>query len=240
MLMLRVAGLEERVTGTLERAGVIKHVHCIGSSDKHLNMFIDFEGVYDRPEFAEDVAFIIDQLAEGIVQSGLDPQVLLGPAEGGNTLAEHLGPVLALRLGHPVKVLKTKKSGKLDFTIDGDENDLKYLRTLLVDDISTSGGSAARVAKPALRFGAEIIGLVVVADRERLTLERLLVELGFDAQFYGCLVQVDTQSWKDKEECDQSGPCGHGQPLVPVNSHTRAYIAEHGQPVPRIGIDLMT
>lgn len=234
MLMLREEGLDERVMGTLKRAGVIKLVHCVGSSGKHLDMFIDFEGVFDNPGVVEEVGFIVDRLAAGIVNSGLDPEVVMGPADGGNKLSERLAPVLAQKLGHPVRMVRTSKLGKEGFTIDGDESDLKGCRTLVVDDVSTSGGSGVRTAKPAQRLGANIIGFVVVVDRERLTAEKV------DLPFYGCLIQVNARSWKDKTDCEQGGPCGRGEALVPVNSHTIRYLEEHGQPIPRIGIAHMT
>ena len=231
-LMLREGKVCEQVLAILEKDGVVKRGHFVGFSRKHLNLFVDFEEMFENPAYAEDLKVILEYLAQGIVQAGLDPHVLIGPAEGGNKLAQRLAPMLEPLLGHRVQAVLTVKNGE-NFIIQADESQLKDRLTLVLDDVMTSGKSCLGVAVPARWLGAQIIGIVVVVDRERKTAEALGVP------FYGFLAEVETKSWNvpEGEACD---PCDHGVPFSPVNSHTREHIAKHGQPVPRIGIDLMT
>lgn len=214
----------EAMQQALSESGVCRKGHFVGVSGKHLDLFIDFEGMF-KPENEGHLNIVIDGFVELVYENTiLWPTVITGPANGGNLLCERLGPVLSERLGYTVKVALTEKMRDAKDFVFKERLDLAGQTVLVFDDVSTSGLSTVNMANRVRAFGGEVLGIVVAADREGLTSQKLGVPL------YRYLIALKTKS------CDVP----NGQPCewclarvdftLGVNSHTDDFVRKYGQP----------
>ena len=103
--------------------------------------------------------------ARRLVASGLEYDMLFGPAYKGITLAAAIAIGLA-RLGRSVPFAYNRKEAK-----DHGEGGLLvgaplHGRVLIVDDVVTDGGSKREAAEMIRAAGAEPVGVVIALDRQ--------------------------------------------------------------------------
>lgn len=214
----------EQLQTALKESGVCREGHFVGVSGKHLNLFIDFEGMF-RPENEEYLDIVIDGFVELLDENGsLQPTYITGPANGGNLLCERLAPLLCERLGYTVKVALTEKMRDAKDFMFKDRLDLTGQTVLVIDDVSTSGLSTVNTANRVRAFGGEVLGIVVAVDREGLTSQKLGVPL------YRYLIALKTES-RDVPNGRPCKWCLERQDFtLGVNSHTDEFVEKYGQP----------
>lgn len=127
--------------------------------------------------------------------SGIEFDVLGGPAVGAVPLVEHMAVVSSLELGRDVDTFYVRNEKKEHGTQsalfqaqgeDGAEVLVAGSRALVVEDALTTGGSI-RVALEAVEAaGATVAGVLLVADRQDADADRL--RTGYD---YRTLFEVD-------------------------------------------------
>lgn len=199
--------------------------HFVGNSDKHLQEFFDFERMFDFQN-AWRLAWIIRALGTAVVNHGFHPTTLVGPAEGGNILAQRLADRLAETANERggLQVVLTKKIPQSkEFCFHNFQVNMVGKRVLVIDDVMTTGLAARNTVKICREAGAEVLGIFVVIDREGRTAE----ELGVPQ--YGYLASVNAVSYNVpygeicalcKERIDIDVTIGHGA----------EFVALHGQP----------
>lgn len=126
------------------------------SSGLHSDQYIQCARLLSHPGHAE---FVGQALAARLRQSQLPPiDVVLGPAIGGIVVAHELARALGVR-----SLFAEREGGALTlrrgFTLAPGE------RVLIVEDVITTGGSAAETAALASRLGAQIIGYAAIVER---------------------------------------------------------------------------
>ncbi|MEU0386897.1 orotate phosphoribosyltransferase [Streptomyces chartreusis] len=126
------------------------------SSGEPSNYYFDKYLFETRPEL---LAHIADFLAERVPEN---VDVLAGPELGGVALAT----ALSLRTGLPfVIVRKQSKDYATGRIIEGRLE--KQDRVLVVEDVVSTGAESIRSARRIAEFGATVVGVLAVLDREQ-------------------------------------------------------------------------
>ncbi|MBA02148.1 MAG: orotate phosphoribosyltransferase [Chloroflexi bacterium] len=110
------------------------------------------------------------KLAEGI-----DFDVVGGPAVGAVPLVEHMSIVSALEKDHTFDTFYVRSETKQHGTasslyqakkFNGNDTLIKNTKALIVEDTLTTGGSIQVALKAVEEIGAEVAGVLIVADRQ--------------------------------------------------------------------------
>lgn len=178
----------------LQEAGAVRRGHFLLSSGKHSDVYVEKARVFEDPKLTVS-------LAERAASWFEDVDVVVSPAVGALPFgfavahasgarfvyAEREGDRMALRRGFAIA---------------------KGERALIVEDVVTTGGSAAEVHALVVDAGAEPLGVVALVDRSS-------AELPFPLR---ALTRVSADAWPP-EACPR---CAEG---VPVESPGSRHLA---------------
>jgi orotate phosphoribosyltransferase len=184
------------VMEVLERHGAVMTGHFRLASGRHSDVYVQKFRVLEHPRLAQRFGESIAQLFDGSFE------VVACPAVG----AIVLGFAVALA-GDVRLVIAERTEGKMTFRRGFRLH--PHEKVLVVEDVVTTGGSAAEVIELTRKAGAEPIGLGALIDRpDRGRLPSLGVPLR-------ALVTVDVSSW-DPGECPL---CEADEPIQEPGSH---------------------
>ena len=136
-----------------KECGALLQGHFLLSSGLHSDTYLQCAKVLQYPDKAE-------LLGAGIAALFKDDKVgvVVGPAMGGVVIAQEVGRALKCRA-----VFTERENGVMalrrGFEIKKDE------RVLVVEDVVTTGGSAAEVAERLKAMGAHVVGVSAIIDR---------------------------------------------------------------------------
>jgi orotate phosphoribosyltransferase len=126
------------------------------TSGKESDYYINVKRLTTNPKTLRMIAEIMAKLAEKI-----EFDKVAGPELG----AVPIATALSLETGKPLVIVRKKPKGHgTGSQIEGEIR--KGDRVLLVEDVTTTGGSVLRAAEVIEREGGEIAGILVVVDRE--------------------------------------------------------------------------
>ena len=145
----------EEVMKKFEQAGAIKKGHFKLTSGVHSDTYIQCAQVMQYPGFMHNLCSEL-----GRKFRGEDIDVIIGPAIGGIIISH----VMAQVLGPWVRAIFTEReNGKMtlrrSFEIKKDE------KVLVVEDVTTTGGSVKEVIDIAKERGGQVVGVGVLIDR---------------------------------------------------------------------------
>ena len=93
-------------------------------------------------------------------------EVVIGPAIGAAILAQWVAYHLTDITGKDVSAAYADKDGQGGFILKrGYDGLVKGKKTLVVEDLTTTGGSVKKVVEAVRAAGAEVVGVVVLANR---------------------------------------------------------------------------
>lgn len=188
----------EDVLQVFERAGAILQGHFQLTSGRHSGTYLEKFQVLQSPE---RTAHLCRLIAERFAGDGAT--LVAGPTTGGIILAYETARQLNLLYGQERArgIFAERVAGgegrafSRGFVVRPGE------RTLVVDDILTTGGSIREVIRALRDAGAEPVGVGVLVDRSGGTVD-------FGLPLFGCLaLQIDTFP---PDECPL---CRQGLPL---------------------------
>ncbi|MGI5900287.1 MAG: orotate phosphoribosyltransferase [Christensenellales bacterium] len=181
--------LNENLTETLEKAGVISDVHHILTSGKHAVKSIQCARLFENPPLCRDIFTVLARQFEG---EGID--VVLGPALGGIIPAYELSRILGAR-----NIFCERENGAMKlrrgYYINPGE------KVLIAEDVITTGGSVRITLSLVEEMGGIPAGICAVAD---LSSGRASFDLPM-----AIAAQIDLISYS-QEECPL---CASGVPL---------------------------
>lgn len=162
------------LTALLEETGAFQTGHFLISSGMHSPQYIQIALLLQYPDLA---ARVCGALAE---QFRADrPEVVIGPAYGGMIIAHEVARALGARALFAERV-EGRFELRRSFRIAPGE------RTLLVEDVITTGAATREVKRLVERHGGVVVGVGALVDRSAMP-------LGFDCRFEALLaVEVDT------------------------------------------------
>lgn len=170
----------EEVIATFKKTGALLEGHFVYTSGRHGRQFLQAARVLQYPTYTE---MLCKALAENF--RGMRIELVVGPATGGIILAyetaRHLG----------VRGVFTEKEGKDGMVLKRGFTLKPGTRVLVVEDITTTGGSVRKAANHVRDRGAVVVGIGALIDRSG-------GEARFDVPFK-TLAAVTMESWAPSE-----------------------------------------
>ncbi len=186
----------EEALALFERSGAMLTGHFLLSSGRHSDRYVEKARVLERPDVAMS-------LAREISSWYRDVQVVVAPAIG----AIPLGFAVALATG--ARSVYAEREGGAELRLRRGFALANGERTLVVEDVVTTGGSAAEVLDLVVESGATPLGVAALIDRSSGGLSLPL----------RAVLRVDAAAW-DPVDCPL---CAAGVPLVvPGSRHSSA------------------
>ncbi|MBY0359225.1 MAG: orotate phosphoribosyltransferase [Candidatus Obscuribacterales bacterium] len=177
--------------------------HFLLSSGLHSDQYIQCQRIMQFPRYG---AVLADALAERVFQAGLRPQAVVGPALGAIHWELYVAQALDKKLNaEPVRgIFAERPEGVFEIRRGIELNPGE--KVLVVEDVTTTGGSARQVVELVRRLGAEPIAVAAVIDRSAGAAK-------FDVPFLS-LIELQLQVHKP-EQCPL---CQEGLPLYKPGS----------------------
>ena len=141
--------------------------HFVLTSGVHSPLYWEKFRILQFPEYTAQLCRMI---ADHFHKEGI--QVVAGPTTGGIILAYEVARQLGVR-GIFAEKVGDERAFRRGFSIDPGE------RVLIVDDITTTGGSIRQVMAAVSKLDGEVVGVGILVDRSRQELE-------FDVPFFSC------------------------------------------------------
>jgi len=173
----------------LRDAGALLDGHFQLTSGKHSPAYAEKFRLLEQPSQTEALCRMIAEWAKP-----LGPQLVAGPTTGGIIISYAVARVLGVRGIFAEPADGGGRAFRRGFTISPGE------RTLVVDDVLTTGGSVREVLDAVRAMGGEVAGVAVLIDR---TGGKAL----FDAPFFACLtLDLETYEPADCPLCAKDVP----------------------------------
>ena len=137
----------------LTRAKVVMDGHFLLTSGLHSPRYLEKFRLLQHPEYTE---YMCRMVADHFRGTGVE--VVAGPALGGVILAYEVARLLGVRAVYAEKV-GDGRGFRRGLSIEAGE------KTLIVDDILTTGGSVVDVIDAVRAEGGEVLGVGVLIDR---------------------------------------------------------------------------
>ena len=178
----------ENVAEMLARAKVVLDGHFLLTSGLHSPKYLEKFRLLQYPEYTGRLCRMVADHFEG---SGVE--VVAGPALGGVILAYEVARLMGVRAVYAERVGEGR-GFRRGLSVGAGE------KTLIVDDILTTGGSVVDVVNAVRNSGGEVVGVGVLIDRSGGG-----VEVG--APLYSChKVEVPVYQPEECPECQKGTP----------------------------------
>jgi orotate phosphoribosyltransferase len=181
-----------------ESAGAVLHGHFVYTSGRHGADYLEKFRILEDPKATTELARMIAERFRP-----LRPELVAGPTTGGIILAYEVGRQLGVDAVYAERGESGGRVLRRGFEIS------PGTRVLVVDDVVTTGGSAAETRTCIANAGGVVIGIGVLADR---TAGRA----ASDVPFFACLT-ADFPSYAP----DACPLCANGIPIAPPRGSSK-------------------
>ena len=155
----------EKLIEAFFRERAVLFGHFVLTSGKESDYYINVKKLITEPEVLGLIARLMKEKAEEL---GIEFDRVAGPELG----AVPIATALSLETGKPLVIVRKKPKGHgTGSQVEGEVKPGD--RILLVEDVTTTGGSVLRSAKVLEELGARIAAVFVVVDREEGAAENL-------------------------------------------------------------------
>ena len=166
----------DKLADILRRFSVRRGDEFVLASGRRSNVYVDARTTTLR---AEAMPLIGRLVLERIQQRGWTPAAIGGLTMGADPVASAIARE-SLETGYPVNAFivrkETKKHG-LQKRIEGLSEE-GPLDVVIVEDVATTGGSAAQAIEACREAGHKVLGVVALVDREEGAAETIEQQLG--------------------------------------------------------------
>lgn len=207
----------DEVLGVFKKlGGYISNDHIVYTSGKHGETYLNKDAIYPH---TRDISQLCEEIAERNKDKGID--VVAAPALGGIILSQWTAYHLTALNRKEVLGVYTEKTPEKDqiFT-RGYDKLVKGRRVLVVEDITTTGGSVMKVIASVKKAGGEVIGVCVLANRNPDEINSRTLGIPYQS-----LAEIKMQAW-DEETCPL---CQKGVPINTVVGKGRDYLKSKGK-----------
>lgn len=192
--------------------GYITGSHIVYTSGKHGEAYLNKDSIYPH---TQEISAICLEVAKRFQDKGVE--VVCAPALGGIILSQWTAYHLSKLTGKEVLGVYTEKTpDKNQIFTRGYDKLIKGKKILIVEDITTTGGSVIKVLTSVRQTGGEAVAVCVLVNRDPANINSKTI----GAPYYS-LAQVQFQSWEEKD-CPL---CKKGIPINTAVGKGREYLA---------------
>ena len=215
-----------KILDILTQVGAFRSGHFVFTSGLHSDSYILKDAMYAH---TRETSLVCREMAERFSAGGgsafggkdrLPVEAVIGPAIGAAILSQWTAYHLSEMLGRDVYGVYADKDGKGSFIIKrGYDKVITGKRTLVVEDLTTTGGSIKKVVEAARAIGADIIGVIAIVNRGEVKKEAVGNPPRFES-----LVELSLEQWP-------ADACELCKAQIPVNTdigHGREFLARKG------------
>lgn len=196
--------------------GYITESHIVYTSGKHGKVYFNKDAIYPH---TREISQICKDIAVRNKDSGIE--VVAGPALGGIILSQWTAFHLSELTGKEILGVYTEKTpDKNQIFTRGYDKLVNGKKVLIVEDITTTGGSVKKVIESVRHAGGEVTGVCVLVNRDPENINAEFITAPFTA-----LAQVKAQAW-DETECPM---CQSNTPINTTVGKGREYLAKKGK-----------
>lgn len=196
----------------LKKVGaIITDDHLVGTSGRHMSVYINKDALFPHPAEASKVGKLF---AEKYQHRNIE--VVVAPAMGGIILSQWTAFHLSKLEGKEIFGVYTEKTSENGQIFKrGYDAFVKGKRVLVIEDLTTTGGSVKKVVDTVREAGGEVIEVCVMVNRD----EKLVNEQSMGAPF-AALGIFPAESFAE-ENCPL---CKKGVPINTKVGHGKAFL----------------
>lgn len=195
-----------------ETGAIITNDHFVYTSGKHGSVYINKDALYPHTEKASQVGLLF---AEKLKDKDVD--VIVGPAFGGIILSQWTAYHLSKIKGKEILGVYTEKDAQNNQIFDrrGYDKLIVGKNVGIVEDLTTTGGSVAKVVKAVKAAGGNVVSVGVMIDRSEHGMTQDLI----GAPFF-TLGALPAEAF-DENECPL---CKEGKPINSKIGHGKKFL----------------
>lgn len=183
---------EDEVLKTLQKVGAFRSGHFVFTSGLHSDSYVLKDAMY---AYARETSEVCREMAERFKDAGIE--AVIGPAIGAAILSQWVAYHLSLMGNRDVYGVFAEKDIDGGFIIKrGYDKVIAGKKSLVVEDLTTTGGSIKKVVEAAKALGSNVAGAIAICNRGEVTKEAV----GNPAKFIS-LVNLSLEQWPESE-CD--------------------------------------
>lgn len=206
---------EKEVLDLLEKVGAFRAGHFVFTSGRHGDSYVNKDALYP---YTQDTSRLCKAMAERFAKKDID--VVIGPAIGAAILSQWVAYHLTQMNGREVYGAYADKDGQGGFILKrGYDKLVKDKRVLVVEDLTTTGGSIKKVVETIRTIGGDVVAAIAIVNRGDVSKE----QVGNPGEFQS-LVTLHLESW-DEGQCEL---CEKGIPVNTDVGHGKDFKAKKG------------
>lgn len=193
---------EGQVLQILQDVGAFRAGHFVFTSGLHADTYINKDAIYPH---TGEVSKLCAEMARRFEGDAID--AVIGPAMGAVILSTWTAHHLREISGREVYGVYADKSDTNGFVIRrGYDKLISGKRVLIVEDLTTTGGSIKKVVDAARAAGAQVVGAIAIANRGDVS-----KEAAGEPERFESLVHLELEQWPEAE-------CVLCQRGIPINT----------------------
>ncbi len=203
---------EDEVLAILQKVGAFRAGHFAFTSGLHADTYVNKDAVYP---YTEETSKLCKEIASRFKDKDVD--AVLGPAVAAAVLSQWTAHHLTEMKGKQIYAVYADKDGQGGFIVRRGYNEIiKGKNVLVVEDLTTTGGTIKKVVTAARASGANVVGAVALCNRGEVTREAV----GNPPEFVS-LLNLSLEQWPEGE-CEL---CEKGIPINTDVGHGKEFLA---------------
>jgi len=202
---------EGAVLQVLQDVGAFRAGHFVFTSGLHADTYINKDALYPH---VKEVSKLCEEMARRFENDTIE--AVVGPAYGAIILSTWTAYHLTERRGRDVYGVYADKGENGSLVIRrGYDRLMNGKRVLVVEDLTTTGGSIKKVVEAARSAGAQVAGAIAICNRGDVT----VAQVG-DPPRFESLITLDLEQWSP-ETCEL---CANNIPVNTDIGHGREFL----------------
>lgn len=199
-----------------QTGAVLTDSHFVGTSGKHFATYINKDALYPHTKETSEICKL---MAEKVKDLEID--AVIGPSVGGIILSQWTAYHLSELKEKEVLGIYTEKDEQSNQIFKrGYDKQVSGKKVIIVEDLTTTGGSAKKVVETAKAAGAEVMGVVVMVNKNPKEVTSEFFGVPF---FYLDVLEVPVY---EESECPL---CKSGVPIDTRVGHGKKYLSERSK-----------
>lgn len=151
------------IVSLLKKTGaILSNGHFVGISGRHMETYITKDALFPH---VFDVEIVCKMFAEK--NKHLDVEAVAAPALGGIILAQGTAYALSKIFNKEVLAVFTEKTAEADQVFTrGYDKYVKNKNVLVLEDLTTTGGSVKKVIESVKKAGGNVVGVSVMINKD--------------------------------------------------------------------------